>query len=447
MPRRVPTSRLARTTQLGRLAAGQAARDFGARVGGADLDRRALAAADQIVTVLGSMKGAAMKLGQMLSVIDIGLVPESARADFQRKLAALRDQAPAVSFDEMRAVLEADLGKPLGSVFAEFDAEPIAAASIGQVYRATLPDGRAVAVKVQYPGIATAVRADLKNLRLLLRVGKRFWPGIDVAALADELRARISEELDYRREASTQHDVHLTFRGHPFIVVPDSVPEVSGERVLVTEFADGVSFDAIEQASQEVRDRVGEIVYRFYCGSIYRHGQFPGDPHPGNVKLLPDGRVAFLDFGLYKRMDPASVQLELACQRAAVEQRADDLHALIASLGALPEPELVPPASILAYVQDAVGWYLVDQEIQATHELATEAFIASVDPRSAHFTTLRWQNLPAQHVLSRRAELYTFGLLAHLRAGANWHRIAREWLYDEPPQTELGKQEAEHRGG
>lgn len=454
MPRDIPTSRLSRTTRVGRLAAGQAVRDLGARagaVGRSDAERRraaevrALQAADQIVQVLGSMKGAAMKLGQMLSVIEIGLAPGPARAGFQRKLAALRDQAPTVSFAEMRRVLEADLGEPVERVFAEFDEQPVASASIGQVYRARTTDGRDVAVKVQYPGIATAVRADLKNLRLVLRMAKRYWPGLDSGPLVEEIRGRVGEELDYQREARTQREVSAAYRGHPFIVVPDAVPELCGERVLVTEYADGLPFDAITAADQRTRDRVGEIAYRFYCGSIYRDRQFAGDPHPGNLLLLPDGRVAFVDFGFFKRMSAIDVELEVACQRAAVEQRADDLHALFATAGVFPEPGLVRPAEVLAYVQDAIGWYLADAEVAATPELAAEAFIASIDPRSKHFETMRWQQLPAEHALARRSELYTFGLLGQLHATGNWHRIAREWLYGDEPATELGRADAAFR--
>lgn len=454
MPGDVPTSRLSRTTRVGRLAAGQAVRELGARVGevgrsdaerARSAEQRALRAAEEIVTVLGSMKGAAMKLGQMLSVIEIGMVPGRAREDFQRKLAVLRDRAPAVSFADMRHVLEADLGRPLHKAFADFDEQPIASASIGQVYRARTTDGRDVGVKVQYPGIATAVRADLKNLRLILRVAKRYWPGLNSAPLADEIRSRISEELDYRREARTQQEVSAAYRGHPFIAIPDSVPELCGERVLVTEYADGMSFDEIAAADQATRDRVGEIAYRFYCGSIYRDHQFAGDPHPGNLKLQTDGRVAFLDFGFFKRMHRSDVELELACQRAAAEHRADDLHTLLADAGVFPEPELVQADEVLAYVHDAIGWHLLDAEVTASPKLATKAFIASIDPRSPHFRTLRWQHLPAEHALSRRAELYTLGLLGHLGARANWHRIAREWLYDEEPVTELGKLDAEFR--
>jgi predicted unusual protein kinase regulating ubiquinone biosynthesis (AarF/ABC1/UbiB family) len=456
MSSELPTSRIARTSKLGRFVAGQAARQVGTRastIGRSEqtrarvLERRALEAADQIVSVLGSMKGAAMKLGQMMSVIDLGIIPESARPDFQRKLAVLRDQAPVVSFAQMCAVLEKDLGAEIDAVFAEFDPQPVASASIGQVYRARLHDGRAVAVKVQYPGIGTAVRADLKNLALFLRFSQRFRPGLDMIQLGEEVRARIEEELDYRREATTQHEVAGQFRGHPFIVVPDSIPEFCGERVLVTEFVDGHTFDDIVTQPQEVRDRVGEIAYRFYCGSIFRNHEFPGDPHPGNLLLCPDGKVAFIDFGLFKRMSAESVETELACLRAASEGRAEDLHRLLNALGVFPEPDLILPEDMLAFIRDAVGWYLIDGVVCATPEMATDVLIDSVDPRSSHFRKLRWQHLPPEHVFTRRAELYTFGLLGQLHAQANWHRIGREWLYEEPPVTELGLQEAAWRKG
>jgi predicted unusual protein kinase regulating ubiquinone biosynthesis (AarF/ABC1/UbiB family) len=451
MSSELPTSRMARTSKLGRFAAGQAARQVGTRastIGRSEetrarvLEQRSLEAADQIVSVLGSMKGAAMKLGQMMSVIDLGIVPESARPDFQRKLAVLFSQAPAVSFEQMRTVLENDLGTRVDMVFSEFDEHPVAAASIGQVYRARLMDGREVAVKVQYPGITTAVRADLKNLALFLRFSKRFRPGLDMVQLGEEIRARIEEELDYRREAKTQHQIAAKMADHPFIVVPDSVLEFCGEHVLVTEFVDGIGFDEIVESSQDVRDRVGEAAYRFYCGSIFRDHEFPGDPHPGNLMLRHDGKVAFLDFGLFKRMEPASVDTERECLRAASEGRAGDLHRLLNELGVFSDPDRISPDEMHAYVMDAVGWYLIDEEIQVTPAMATDALIASVDPRSSHFRKLRWQHLPAEHVFTRRAELYTFGLIGQLYATANWHRIGREWLYGDEPVTELGHQEA-----
>src|SRR4029079_10617835 len=179
----------------------------------------------------------------------------------------------------------------------------IAAASIGQVYRARLADdGREVAVKVQYPRVAEAVRADMQNLGMILRLMRTIAPGLDVRSTAEEIRARIHEELDYELEAQNQRALARIFRGHPFIVVPEVVTELSRERVLVNEFVAGQGFEDVKRMDQETRDRVGEIVFRFYFGCMYRHRQFSGDPHPGNFLLQYDGKVAFLDFGLFKRM-------------------------------------------------------------------------------------------------------------------------------------------------
>ncbi len=233
---KIPTSRVGRTAKIGGLAAGQAIRQAGTRAANvtrtkdrreAALERRHIEAAEQIVAALGTMKGAAMKVGQVMSFLDVGLVPEEYREEFQRKLAALRDAAPTVSFKDMRRVIEDELDERLSDVFDDFDEEPIAAASIGQVYRATLTDGREVAVKVQYPGVAAAVRADMQNLGLILRLAKRIAPGLDPQAIGKEIRDRIHEELDYELEAQNQRTLARIFRGHPFILVPQVITSLS----------------------------------------------------------------------------------------------------------------------------------------------------------------------------------------------------------------------------
>jgi predicted unusual protein kinase regulating ubiquinone biosynthesis (AarF/ABC1/UbiB family) len=305
-----------------------------------------------------------------------------------------------------------------------------------------MADGREVAVKIQYPGVAAAVRADLKNLALILRMAQRALPGLDADSLASEIRLRIGEELDYVREAANQREFAAAFRDHPFIVVPDAISSLCGNRVLVTEFVEGDPFEVLKQRPAEDRNRVGEIIYRFFCGTLYRRRAFSGDPHPGNFLLQRDGRVAFFDFGLVKRMTPAAVELELACLRAAAEGRAEDLHRLMGDAEILPEPHRVDPVELLHYVHDAVGWYLVDEELELTPEMATAALIESAAPSSTYFKKLRHQNLPSEHALARRLELLTEALLGQLHARANWYRIASEWLYDEPPQTELGELEA-----
>src|SRR5437764_1443122 len=264
----IPKGRVRRTAKVGRLAGGQVARNAATRAANAARapdarqrasERRQLKAAEQIVDVLGQMKGAAMKVGQVASFIDIGGLPPEVRDVFQAKLAELRDAAPQVAFKDMRKVIEADLEEPLTEVFAEFEEEAVAAASIGQVYRARLHDGRQVAVKVQYPGVAQAVRADLQNLGLLLRAARSMAPGIDAKAIAAEIRERLTEELDYEHEAQSQRLMARAWRGHPFVVVPEVVTSLCREHVLVSEWVDGIGFEQVKQLPQEERDRFGEI--------------------------------------------------------------------------------------------------------------------------------------------------------------------------------------------
>jgi hypothetical protein len=449
---KIPTSRVARTTRVGRLAAGQAVRQFGTRAANlarsedkaqAALDRRQVQTAEQIVAVLGTMKGAAMKLGQVMSFLDVGLVPEEFREEFQEKLAALRDAAPKVSFQQMKKVIEDEYEEPLDEVFETFDPVPIAAASIGQVYKARMPDGRDVAVKVQYPGVASAVRADMQNLGMILRLMKRIAPGLDPQALGDEIRSRIDEELDYELEAANQRTLARIFRGHPFIVVPDVITRLSRERVVVSEFVSGRGFEEIKQLPQAERDRIGEMIFRFYFGCMYRHHQFSGDPHPGNSLLLDDGRMAFLDFGLFKKIPAEVAEFELQVQRLGGEGRATELIELLHDGGFIGDPSFYTEDKIMAQFHDLTWWYTTDEEILLTPEIATEVLIQMSDPRSRHWGSMRHETLPPDHLFGRRLETLTLAVLGQLRAKANWHRITREWAYGDEPVTELGRQEAE----
>ncbi|HEY2771474.1 MAG TPA: AarF/ABC1/UbiB kinase family protein [Solirubrobacteraceae bacterium] len=448
---KIPTSRVGRTAKIGGLAAGQAIRQAGTRAANvtrtkegreAALERRHIEAAEQIVAALGTMKGAAMKVGQVLSFLDAGLVPEEYREEFQRKLGALRDAAPTVSFKDMRKVIEQELDEPLKEVFAEFDEEAIAAASIGQVYRAQLHDGRTVAVKVQYPGVAAAVRADMQNLGLILRLAKRIAPGMDPQAIGEEIRNRVAEELDYELEAQNQRTLARIFRGHPFIVIPDVITSLSRERVMVSEFVEGVGFEELKKRPQEERDRLSEIIFRFYFGCLYRHHQFSGDPHPGNSMLLADGRMAFLDFGLFKRMPPGAVELEIQVARAVIEGDKDTIMRIGAETGFFPEPEKFDPDKVLEHFRAATAWYTEDEYIELSPEYATQVLIDMSDPRSEYFGQLRHESAPPDHLFGRRMEVLTLAVLSQLHGRGNFHRIAREWFYDDPPATELGEQEA-----
>lgn len=453
MADKLPTGRFGRLARVGAAAAGQAVKQAGtstANLGrseekaSAAMEKRQMEAAEQIVTVLGGMKGAAMKVGQVLSFVDVGMVPPERREAFQEKLAALRNAAPAVSFNQMKKVIEEELGEPINSVFSEFDPEPIAAASIGQVYRASLPDGRDVAVKVQYPGINDAVRADMKNLGVLLRIAKTVTPSMDTKAVGDEIRERIVDELDYELEATNQRTMARLYDGHPFIEIPKVVSSLCRERIIVSEYVEGDNFEVVQADDQAERNRVSEIVFRFYFGSMYRHNRFSGDPHPGNMIRLADGKVAFLDFGLFKTISPEVAGLELACSRAVVEGNEEELYRLMSDAGFVANARRADAHDVFEFVKDGIWWYTTDETIKLTQELVTRTFIQTSDVRSTHFNAARHQDIVPEHLMGRRLELLTLAVIGNLDGEANWHRIAREWMYGDDPVTELGKAEAEY---
>jgi predicted unusual protein kinase regulating ubiquinone biosynthesis (AarF/ABC1/UbiB family) len=451
MPK-IPTSRLARTAKFGGLVAGQSARWAGTQLANrtrsdqeaeaADA-KRALGLADELVTQLGQMKGAAMKLGQVLSTVDFEMVPEGERDAFKAKLAALRDQAPQVPFAKMRQVLIDDLGGSIDEHFRAFDSAPVAAASIGQVYRATLHDGRDVAVKVQYPGVAEAVETDLRNAAMLLPLVKRLAPGLDAKAILKELRDRIGEELDYELEAQHQRRVARAFRDHPYILVPQVVTSMSTRRVLITEFVEGRGFAEVQKLDQEARDRFAEICFRFFYGLLRRERIAAGDPHPGNYLLATDGRVCFLDFGLVRRMDADYLAEERELARAVIAGDAAAVHRHLSSLGYLPDPDAFDPDRVLAQLATAGEWYFTTGFRRLDPEYVRSSMEISGSPASPFFEDMRRQTIPPQALLLRRMEGLLFSVLGELRAGADWGTLALEYIADEPPSTELGRVEGE----
>src|SRR3954454_24542082 len=324
-----PSNRIGRSARLGGLVAGQSARWAGTRAANrlrspedadAATGERAAELARELVKQLGQLRGAAMKVGQVLSTVDFTAIPESEREDFKTTLAALRDDVPPLPFKKVRKLLEQELGGKVGDHFESFDEEAFAAASIGQVHRAVTRDADEVAVKLQYPGVAEAVESDLRNLSLLLPLVKRLAPGLDVKALYGELRERIAEELDYELEAQNQRAVARAHRAHPFAHVPEVHTELSARRVLVTDLLTGARFEEVKRRDAATRDRFGEIVFRFYFGLVQYMGRVSGDPHPGNYLLLEDGRVGFLDFGLMRVLEPGYSAAEQRVA-AAVEAR------------------------------------------------------------------------------------------------------------------------------
>jgi hypothetical protein len=282
----------------------------------------------------------------------------------------------------------------------------------------------------------------MQNLGMILRLMKRIAPGLDVKATAEEIRSRIGDELDYELEAQNQRALARIFKGHPFIVVPDVVTSLSREKVMVSEFVDGAGFDTFKDADVATRNRVAEIVFRFYFGCMYRHRQFSGDPHPGNFLLLGDGRMAFLDFGLFKRIRPEVAEFELQIQRLGIEGRGDELIAHLHRAGWIGDPSHYTPGGIIEQFHDFTWWYSSDEEVQLEPEIATQVMIEMSDPRSTYFGKMRHETLPPDHLFGRRLEMLTLAVMSQLRAKGNWHRIAREWIYGDEPVTELGRAEA-----
>src|SRR5438477_9485269 len=268
-------------------------------------ERFAIKTGQDVAEVLGGMKGAIMKAGQMISFVAEGLPPEA-----QAALATLQAEVPPMAPSLAESVVSAELGDDPDKLFLDWNPEPVAAASIGQVHKAVLHDGREVAVKVQYPGIDKAIKGDLDNAEMLYGLFASFaLKNMDVKGLVDELRARMGDELDYRLEARCQAEFAARYRGHPFIHVPDVVPERSTRRVITSEWVGGINWaELLATASTEAKQHAAEILFRFAEGSIWHHGVFNGDPHPGNYRFLPDGTVTFLDFGLVKRWSPGELE-------------------------------------------------------------------------------------------------------------------------------------------
>src|SRR5215213_7520664 len=338
---RNPTrGRAARTLRLGRVAAGGAARWAGDRVDGRGSEEdqrrrrgdRLVATIDSLVDQLATMRGAAMKAGQVLSTVEFPGLDEDQSAHLQERLASLRDDVPAVGWKGMRKVLADEWGEDPERVLGSIDPEPAAAASIGQVYRGKTTDGKDVAVKVQYPGIGEAVESDMRNVRMLAPLLRRLMPGLDVKPVLAELSERISAECDYELEASSHRLLARFWRGHPFITVPSVDMQLSRRRVLVSDWVEGIDFAEVARRPAPLRDRYAEIVYRFYYGVVRELDLALGDPHPGNYLLCDDGRVAFLDFGMVREL-PRGYLMREADIFAAI--RNHDERALVEAMRAL----------------------------------------------------------------------------------------------------------------
>jgi predicted unusual protein kinase regulating ubiquinone biosynthesis (AarF/ABC1/UbiB family) len=454
---KLPTGRVARTARVGGLVTGQGVRWAGMRAANrvrtperaaAAENERTAALVNELVERLGQMRGAAMKVGQMISMVEFDGLPEEKQDELQQKLATLRDDIPPVPFARLEKLLRQEYGAPLQRVFSEFDERAFAAASIGQVHRARTVDGEEVVAKIQYPGVAEAVETDLRNAMLLLPLVKRLAPGLDAKALAAEMRERIGEELDYELEAQNQRRIERLMRGHPFVRVPRVHMDLSARRVLVSEYVEGERFEAVRAADEPVRDRYGEIVLRFFFGLLYRDRIALGDPHPGNYLLGPDGRVCFLDFGLVRDVDAARVAAEREIVVAVRDGDPAGLKTALVAGGYLPadRADAVDAEFALSLMRRAIKWYAVPGERRFSpgrERRDREPGTPDGEHRAAIKAQVNQFSVPPESILLRRMHGIVAVVLEQLRAGADWGAIAAEYLHDAAPTTFLGHEEAD----
>jgi predicted unusual protein kinase regulating ubiquinone biosynthesis (AarF/ABC1/UbiB family) len=436
IPRRAVT-RTARLAALPLGFAGRAVLGLGKRATGLasevispEIQQRT---AEQLFSVLGQLKGGAMKLGQALSVFEAALPAELA-APYREALTRLQEAAPPLPAASVHKVLAAQLGEDWRELFAEFDDTPTAAASIGQVHRAVWRDGeREVAVKVQYPGAGEALIADLKQLSRLAGMFRIIQPGLDVKPLVVELRARITEELDYELEAEAQRAFAAAYAGDDEIFVPQVV--AAAPRVLVTEWIEGTPLSKIiSEGTQEERDAAGKLMATLHFSAPELVGLLHADPHPGNFRILADGRLGVIDFGAVARLPEGHPEPIGRLVRLALAGDADAVVEGLRDEGFVKPDDEIDARAVLDFLLPMLA-PLVEDEFQFTRAWLRAEATRLGSPKSPAFQLSRHLNLPPSYLLIHRVTLGSIGVLCQLEAKAPYRSIVERWLPGFAPPT------------
>ncbi|MFA4082656.1 ABC1 kinase family protein [Mycobacteroides salmoniphilum] len=443
----VPRGRIRRTMPLagftaraagGRLVAGlrEKAGDAGA------VDRFHEKTAERYAELLGHSKGVLMKAGQIFSSIDSSALGDGRAAPYERAMTRLQTQSPPMAPALAHSILESELGLPMGQAFAKFTDEPISSASIGQVHRAVLHDGREVAVKIQYPGVAQAIREDLANTELVTTFLRTFLSllgrsvAIDLRATARDISERIAEELDYRREAANITTFHELFGGHPFIRVPEAVPELSSDRVLTMTYVDGIDWAQAQESSQDLKDTWGEALWRFSLSPLQHASAFYTDLHPGNYRFGLDGSIGIVDFGSVKVI-PERLRLAwLQMIVANLQKRTADLHAVMTEAGFIAAGTTMTTEEVHRWMDqnnpDVVG----PQPVTYTAQLISRN-LATLDTSSPDSLSARIA-LPPDLIYFVRVPLGVRSTLSKLGATVNARAVVEDMAGVAEPSTPLG---------
>lgn len=380
--------------------------------------------AEQLFTVLGQLKGGAMKLGQALSVFE-AVLPEENAAPYREALTKLQEAAPPMPVATAHRVLGEQFGRTWRDRFQSFDDTPAAAASIGQVHRAVWNDGRAVAVKIQYPGAGPALMADFSQLSRFARLFSRLSPGLDIKPLLTELKARVLEELDYTLEAQSQRAFAKAYDGDPDITVPHVV--ASAPKALVTEWLDGTPLSTIiASGTQQQRDRAGSMLALLHFSAPARAGLLHADPHPGNFRLLSDGRLGVIDFGAVAHFPDGLPEPLGRLTRLAID---GDVEGVVQGLRDenFIRPDIsVNPDRVYQYLRPMLE-PLAEPTFQFTREWMRTEAARIADPRSEIALAGRSLNLPPSYLLIHRVTIGSIGVLCQLGANAAYRGIVERW--------------------